>query len=145
MRGAQKIRRTAVGAQACQTNMLYIQQKIPVVSTLGGGQQSQRIKDPHMASNFVTPCGAMLALFFALGRFLGVFCASCCLCCRSWPVLLRLGALRAGFWKGLGRSAEGFGASRAIVLEVFSCTYACNAKNLRMRQNQSFSQVFPMF
>ena len=31
----------------------------------------------------------MLAPFFALGRFLGAFCASCCVCCRSRVVLMR--------------------------------------------------------
>ena len=38
-----------------------------------------------------------MALFFALGRFLGAVGASCCVCCRFWLVFLRLGALPARF------------------------------------------------
>ena len=52
---------------------------------------------------------AMLAPFFALGRFLGAFCASCCVCCRFWLVFMRLGALLLDFGKfrkGPGRVLE---------------------------------------
>ena len=52
----------------------------------------------------------MLALFFALGRFLGAFGTSCCVCARSWtvfaplkPLRARSGAHRARFWSGFGR------------------------------------------
>ena len=68
-----------------------------------------------------TALGAMLAPFFALGRFLAAFCVSCCVCCRSWSVFVRLGALRARFWRGQGRSGEGFGGPRALFFEVFEC------------------------
>ena len=51
----------------------------------------------------------MLALFFDLARFLGAFCASCCVCCRVWLVFMRLGALLldfGGFRKSPGRVLE---------------------------------------
>ena len=56
----------------------------------------------------VEPLLAMLAPFFALERFLGSLCASCCVGCRAWPIFVRLGALQARFWKGSGLVLEGF-------------------------------------
>jgi len=43
--------------------------------------------------------GTMLAPFFALGRFLGVFGTSCCGCGRTWLFFSRLEALQAQFWR----------------------------------------------
>ena len=51
----------------------------------------------------------MLAPFFALGRFLAAFCASCCVCCRSWSVFMRLGAHRTRFWRVWDSILEGLG------------------------------------
>ena len=87
----------------------------------------------------------MLVLFFALRRFLNAFCASCCVCCRSGPVLVGLGALRTRFWRVPGGFGEGFGGPRAFFFYVFSHTRACNAKKPRICKNHSFSQVFLCF
>ena len=73
----------------------------------------------------------MLALFFALEHFLGAFCASCCVCSRSWSIFVPLGPLRTRFWKLSGGSGEHFGSLQAIVFEVFACTHACNSKKAR--------------
>ena len=69
-----------------------------------------------------SPCWAMLALFFALGRFLGAFGTSCCVCARSWtvfaplkPLRARSGAHRARFWSGFGR----FWKSKASIFRGF--------------------------
>ena len=62
----------------------------------------------------------MLALFFALGRFLSACGASCRVFWPAWLVFMRLGALRARFLRVPGRSGEGFGAPKAIFLHVFS-------------------------
>ena len=83
-----------------------------------------------------------MALFFALRRFLNAFCASCCVCCRSGPVLVGLGALRTRFWRVPGEFGEGFGGPKAFFFYVFSHTRACNAKKLRICKKHSFSHVF---
>ena len=67
-----------------------------------------RPKDQR-SQNLSFHVGPMLAPFFALGRFLGAFCASCCVCCRFWLVFMRLGALLLDFGKfrkGPGRVLE---------------------------------------
>ena len=73
----------------------------------------------------------MLALFFALEHFLGAFCASCCVCSRSWSIFVPLGPLRTRFWKLSGGSGEHFGSLQAMFFEVFACTHACNSKKAR--------------
>ena len=63
-------------------------------------------------------------------RGAGAYIGSCCLlgspwgaswarvlafvafCCRAGPILVRLGALRARFWRVPGGSGEGFGAPK---------------------------------
>ena len=93
----------------------------------------------------------MLALFFALGRFLAAVCVSCCVCSRSWPVFVRFWAprvrfwtARARFWRVPGRSGEGFGGSKALFFRVVAYARACIAQKLRMRKNLGKTQVFPM-
>ena len=73
----------------------------------------------------------MLALFFALGGFLCAFCASCCVCHRSWPVWGCLETLRARFWRGSEGSGEGFGGPGALFFQVFQCMQACNTGQAR--------------
>ena len=73
----------------------------------------------------------MLALFFALGRFLAAVCNSCCACCRSWPVLVVPGTLRARFWRVPGGSREGLGGPKAVFCDDSSRLQSCNAKPAR--------------
>ena len=73
----------------------------------------------------------MLALLFALGRFLDVFGASCCVCGRSWSVYVRLGALRARFWRGLGSAGHGFGGPKRRFFELLACKRGNAAQMLR--------------
>ena len=88
-------------------------QKVPVVTCFRGG--------PHRpkGSKILKLCYAMLALFFAIGRSWDAFCASGCACRCSWSVFVRLGRLRARFWRGLGRSGDGFGGPRGAFLKAF--------------------------
>ena len=62
-----------------------------------------------------------MALFFALGRFLGACGASCNVFWPAWLVFMRLGTLRARIWRGQRRSGEGFGGSNGLFFQVFSC------------------------
>ena len=87
----------------------------------------------------------MLAPFFALGPFLAAFCRSCCVCCRSWPVLARLGALRVRFREGLGRLGHGFGGPERSFFEVFSHMQACNAKNSQYAKPTVFPRFLQVF
>ena len=102
--------------------------KIPVLTCFRGGPAGQ--KDQRSAK-VRSPCWAMLALFFALGRFLAAFCNSCCVCCRSWPVLVGPGTLRARFWRVPGGSGEGLGGPKAVFCDAFSRLQSCNAKPAR--------------
>ena len=91
-------------AQACQVNMLlYTGIKLPVITCLGGGQQSQRIKLSLDFPKRPDGLGCMLAPFFALGCFLAASCRSCCVVCRSCPVFVRLAAHRTRFLEGFGK------------------------------------------
>ena len=72
-----------------------------------------------------------MALFFALGRFLAAFCNSCCVCCRSWPVLVGPGTLRARFWRVPGGSGEGLGGPKTVFCDAFWRLQSCNAKPAR--------------
>ena len=52
----------------------------------------------------------MLAHFSLLGASWTRVLAFVAFRCHAWPVLARLGALRARFWRVPGGSGEGFGA-----------------------------------
>ena len=71
--------------------------KVPVLTCLGGGG---RPKDQR-SSKVPYGLGTMLALFFALGRFLRVLLSLMVVFGASW-------ALRARFLKGSGLVLEGF-------------------------------------
>ena len=81
---------------------LYIQDLIDL-STCRGGPGTLNPQFSHLPGDHV---GAMLALSCTLGRsrallgrFLGTLAAFCRICCRSWLVFVRLGALRARSWR----------------------------------------------
>ena len=77
---------------------------------------------PRPAGDPIWRCfGAMLALFFALGRFLTAFCVLAAFVLVSGRCFLHLGALHGRFWRGQGRSGEGFGGSNGLFFQVFSC------------------------
>ena len=83
--------------------------------------------------------GAMLALFFAVWRFLGVFCTSCCVCGRSWSVLSRHETLRARFW----RARDAFWKLRTSIFRCFFAlehAHCCDAANATKPQ---FLQCLP--
>ena len=102
--------------------------KIPVLTCFRGGPAGQ--KDQRSAK-VRSPCWAMLALFFALGRFLAAFCNSCCVCGRSWSVLLGPGALLARFWRVPGGTGEGLRGPEALFFDASSCLQSCTAKPAR--------------
>ena len=83
--------------------------------------------------------GAMLALFFALGRFLTAFCVLAAFVLVLGRFLLRFGALQGRFWRVLGSFGEGLGGPQGLFFNVFACTRACIAPKLLMRKNHSFS------
>ena len=90
----------------------------------------------------------MLALVLALGPSLDAFCASCCVCGRSWPVFVRLGALRARFWEGLGSPGHGFGGPKKTIFRGFCvqtwqrCTDAPTlTKHWQERQKPRFLHI----
>ena len=76
--------------------------------------------------NFRDLLGVLLALFLALGCFLGVFFASGCVFGQTWSVFVRLGNLRARFFRGRGRSDEGLGGSRALFSKAVLQQRDCN-------------------
>ena len=76
------------------------------LSTYRGGPGNQTSSIPPLFGPFI---GTMLAPFFALGRFLGAFCTSCCVCARSWSVFVPLKALRARSGAHRARFSRGFG------------------------------------
>ena len=134
-----KIRRTArrcpgvskqlVGYTAGITCRIYLREGPP------------RPKD-QSSSKRGTALGDMLAPFFALEPFLAAFCRSCCVCCRSWSVFVRLGVLRVRFREGLGRPGHGFGGPKPSFFEVFSHMQACNAKNSQYAKTSVFPGLF---
>ena len=77
----------------------------------------------------------MYTLFFALGRFLGAFCASWCAFGRSWLFLVRLGTLRVRFSRGVGNADHGFGGPKRRFWLVFAPTRGSTAQILRPLQN----------
>ena len=81
-------------------------QKIPVLTCLRGGQQSQRIKDPDPVSNFVTPCRSYVGPLFCSWALLG------CILRVLLRLLSVLGVSDAS-WVAPGSTLEGFWGRRA--------------------------------
>ena len=84
----------------------------------GGETFKMEPKPPHV--------GAMLALCWLIFRSWVAFCVSCAPLNRffgafgsSWPLLLRLGALRDRFWRVQGRSGDGFWMYFHLFSDVF--------------------------
>ena len=90
-------------------------------------------------------CWRYVGSFFALGRFLGAFYASCCAFCRSWLFFFTFWTILGSIFEGLGGVGEGFEGSKRIFFDAFLCARACNAKKLRMCKNHSFSYGFSCF
>ena len=116
--------------------------KIPVLTCFRGGPARPKDQSPSKSG---TALGAMLAPFFALGPFLAAFCRSCCVCCHSWSVFVRLGTLRVRFREGLGRLGHGFGGPERSFFEVFSHMQACNAKNSQYAKTTVFPRFLQVF
>ena len=88
------------------------------------------------------PCWRYVGSFFALGRFLDVFCASCC-------VLLALVAVFMAFWyalgsifKGLGLSKEGFGASWTLLFATVVFVWPTKCMNCCRKPKLAFASAF---
>ena len=90
---------------------------------------------------------AILALFFALGRFLASFCilaAFVIVSGRFFCILERSTVDFGGVKDALGRVLEAM-AYVSTFFHAFACTRAGGAQKLQMCKNLSFSQVFPRF
>ena len=77
----------------------------------------------------------MLAPFFARGRFLGACGASCHTFWPAWLVFMRLGTLRARFWKGFGWLQAWFWSPNNLFFNVFTRYCASVAQMLRPLEN----------
>ena len=99
-----------------------------------GGLPSGR---PHHPTGLkcIRPVRTMSALFFALGRVLGIFCAHCCFCRRSWPGSLPLGMPRTRFRKVLGKSQNDCGAPQCGFFVNFGRARARTPHMVRPSQN----------
>ena len=92
------------------------------------------------------PCwdhvGTMLAHFSLLGASWPLFSRLVAFCCRSWPLLVRPGALRARFLRVWGRSREALRPTRRCFLRFYAvCALAlsqcseCNKTTILMGRN----------
>ena len=91
---------------------------------------------------------AMLALFFALGRFLAAFCvlaAFVLVSDRFFCILERSTVDFGGVKDAPGRVLEAPTAYFSKFFHAFACTGAGGVQNLQMCKNHSFSNVFPRF
>ena len=113
--------RVSVPGVSDQYALIYCT-KVPVLTCLGGGGAGPK---ELRSSKVPYGLGTMLALFFAFGCLLGMFCGSCCVCCHPRSFFWHLGTLQARFRRVPGGSGEGFGAPDDLFFDVFvACAFA---------------------
>ena len=85
--------------------------------------------------------------FFALGRFLCVFFASCCVCSVSWSFFSSFCGLRARFWRVLGGPGKVLEAPGTYFSKLFGRKQTCTAtlKNLAKTVSSPLGWRFYVF